>query len=496
MKRALIAPIYLLALVAVIPTSALAKKLPTEPLGSPSKAVTNDILDAVAEEMNRAMTQLEIPGAPKPYHIAYKITEVDVNDSAASLGYTTSKRNRHFVNLEARVRVGSPQLDNSNFAVPQADEIDAVSAINLPLEATPRIARRAAWLVTDAAYKEALIQLRAKLESRRAGSSRPSDVPSWTAEKPLVSEDPVLVPVLEPLDELEARAKAISAVFRDQPQLRDSRVAVTSYLERRWYLTTEGTSVTDTRRASGVVIAASGQADDGQLLQPVLPALRPHREGPADRRRAQGRGEEADRDDRPAREGAGDGALLRSRAVRGRRRGRPAPVRARTAPRRHPRARGHQPAGSEDVRRPLDRQGRPQGRLAEPLDRRRSDRARGRRQGADRRLQDRRRGRRRPARRGRQGRHAQDAADEPDPVAEGPDLERPRAADRRRRRVPRQRDQPVRPRQGRGATQGARAEAGRRGARRGPQVWPDRSAGSTTRRSPRPPSSRAASSCR
>jgi predicted Zn-dependent protease len=41
---------------------------------------------------------------------------------------------------------------------------------------------------------------------------------------------------------------------------------VTSYLERRWYLTTEGTSVTDTRRASGIVIAASGQADDGQLL--------------------------------------------------------------------------------------------------------------------------------------------------------------------------------------------------------------------------------------
>lgn len=265
MKRALIA----LAL-ALVPGAALAKKVP-EPLGPPSKAVTNDILDAVAEEMNRAMTQLEIPGAPRPYHIAYKITEVDVNDCAASLGFTTSKRNRHFVNLEARVRVGldpkdPTKLDNSNFSVPQADEIDAVSAINLPLEATPRIARRAAWLVTDAAYKEALIQLRAKLDSRRSGGSRPSDVPSWTVEKPLVSEDPVLVQTLEPLDELETRARAISAVFRDQPQLRDSRVAVTSYLERRWYLTTEGTSVTDTRRASGVVIAASGQAEDGQLL--------------------------------------------------------------------------------------------------------------------------------------------------------------------------------------------------------------------------------------
>lgn len=241
-------------------------KTPPAPKGQASKAVTEEILDAIAEEMNRAMTQLEIPGRAKPYHIAYKITEVDVNDAAASLGFATSKRNRHFVNLEARVRVGGPQLDNSNFAVPNGEEIDAVAAINLPLEATPRIARRAAWLVTDTAYKEAVIQLQVKLDSRRAGGARPADVPSWTPEKPVVIEEPVLVPPLETLDELETRAKTLSATFRDKAHIRDSRVAVTSYLERRWYLTTEGTSVTDTRRASGVVIVASGRADDGQPL--------------------------------------------------------------------------------------------------------------------------------------------------------------------------------------------------------------------------------------
>ncbi|TMQ12394.1 MAG: hypothetical protein E6J90_31590 [Deltaproteobacteria bacterium] len=234
-------------------------------LGPPSKAVTNEILDAIAEEMTRAMTQLEIPGAPKPYHIAYKITEVDVNDCAASLGFTTSRRNRHFVNLEARVRVGSPQLDNGNFVVPGAEELNAVSTINMPLEATPRIARRSAWLVTDAAYKEGLIQLRAKLESRKTSGAKP-DIPGWTTEKPVVSDEAVLVPPLESLDELEGRAKTLSAAFRDQPAIRESRVAVTSYLERRWYLTTEGTNIADTRRASGILIVASGQAEDGQLL--------------------------------------------------------------------------------------------------------------------------------------------------------------------------------------------------------------------------------------
>ncbi|HEY0254580.1 MAG TPA: hypothetical protein VGC41_23800, partial [Kofleriaceae bacterium] len=154
------------ALFALVPAASAKKIAPPSDVGPPSKAVTAEIVSAIAEEMGRDQQQLIIPGAPRPYSISYKITEVDVNNVSASLGQTTSKQNRHFVNLEARVRVGSPDLDNGNFVVPEANEYDGTSAITLPLEATPRIAKRAAWLVTDTAYKEALIQLRAKLEAR------------------------------------------------------------------------------------------------------------------------------------------------------------------------------------------------------------------------------------------------------------------------------------------------------------------------------------------
>ncbi len=242
---------------------ALAKRAPVKQAGG-STAVTNAILDAIAEEMDRSMKSLQIGKLARPYHIAYKVTEVDVNDVVSSLGFATTKRNRHFVNIEARVRVGSIAQDNGNFVVAGAEQYDGVSSFSLPLEATPRIARRATWLVTDNAYKEALIQLQAKLDARRASGGGKQDVPGWTAEPAVVSEAAVDVPALEPLDDLEARANALSATFRDQKQVRDSRVALTSYLERRWYLNSEGTSTHDTRRASGVLIAAFGQADDGQ----------------------------------------------------------------------------------------------------------------------------------------------------------------------------------------------------------------------------------------
>lgn len=258
-----------LALVCVIALApeALAKPaVPPPPPAGTSKAVTTEIIDAVAEELNRAMTDLQIPGTPKPYHISYKITEVEVNDAVASLGFTTSKKERHFVNIEARVRVGSPDFDNGNYVVPQAESIDGVSAVNLPLEATPRMARRAAWLVTDAAYKEALIQLRAKIDARKAGGLGVTDVPSWTMQKAIVDDKPVEVPANERADEMATRAEVLSKVMRDYDFVRDSRVSFTSFIERRWYVTSEGTSATDTRRVSGVLMVASAQAEDGQHI--------------------------------------------------------------------------------------------------------------------------------------------------------------------------------------------------------------------------------------
>jgi hypothetical protein len=55
--------------------------------------------------MDRAMARLALPDAPPPFHISYKITEVEVNDAVASLGFITNAKERHFVNIECRVRV-------------------------------------------------------------------------------------------------------------------------------------------------------------------------------------------------------------------------------------------------------------------------------------------------------------------------------------------------------------------------------------------------------
>ncbi|MBK9032163.1 MAG: hypothetical protein IPL61_12735 [Myxococcales bacterium] len=268
MNRLALSSLVLLGLTQI----ASAKPAPPAPppAAVTSTAVTPAIIDAIAEEMDRAMARLALPDAPKPFHISYKVTEVEVNDAVASLGFVTNAKARHFVNIECRVRVQWDGLDNGNFVIAREENIDGSAATNLPLEATPRIARRAAWLVTDQAYKEALVQLRAKLDARTAGGLGTTTPPVWSDVKPTVSEDPVQVPALEDKDAITARAERLSALFRDQPHIRDSRVAITSYLERRWYLSSEGTSTHDTRRASGLVMVVTGQAADGAEVAQYL----------------------------------------------------------------------------------------------------------------------------------------------------------------------------------------------------------------------------------
>jgi len=242
-----------------------AKRMAPPPSAPPSTSVTPEILDAVSAELERAMSSMRIPGAPAPYFIGYKLTEVDVHDVVASLGSITDDQNRDFTGLEAHVHIGSYEQDNSNFVPSQREGLDGVTNIGLALEASPARARRSAWLATDGAYKEAIAQWQAKREAMASGvAGGASKIASYTKAPPIVTETPVRVPKLETNDGLGERAKKLSSAFRKYDFVRNSHVGLTSFLENRWYLNSEGTNATDTRRVEGILIVATAQANDGQ----------------------------------------------------------------------------------------------------------------------------------------------------------------------------------------------------------------------------------------
>ncbi len=267
MMRYQLTSVALTALLATLGVSTASAKKIVVPTAPASKAVTTKILDAVSEELERALSSMRIPGAPAPYFIGYKITEVDVNDVVASLGSITDEKERDSVTLQADVHVGSYQKDNSNFIASGRENLDGTATVGLALEASPARARRSAWLATDQAYKEAIAQWQAKNEAIAAGASNNTPkVASYSKTKAIVTEERVSVARLTKNSDLSIRAARVSAAFRDYRHIRDSRVAFTSFLENRWYLNSEGTNAADTRRVEGVSIVATAQAEDGQEI--------------------------------------------------------------------------------------------------------------------------------------------------------------------------------------------------------------------------------------
>ncbi|MBT8492841.1 MAG: hypothetical protein KJO07_07250 [Deltaproteobacteria bacterium] len=260
------AHVFAVAVVVALAAAPAAAKRPArgKKLAVASKAVSKKMIDALAIELERSMN-MRVPGAPPPYFVSYKLTEVEVNDAVATLGAKTASKKRHFVSIEAHVHVGNYQLDNTNFVMSQRETVDGIATAQLPLEATPAIARKLAWLATDQAYKEALQQYTAKRETIRNGAAS-TNAPSYLKVSPQVVEKPVPVVALESEDELIARTRRLSKGFRKHKHVRESRIAQTSFLERRWYLNSEGTSSHDTRRVSGLLVTASAQAKDGQEL--------------------------------------------------------------------------------------------------------------------------------------------------------------------------------------------------------------------------------------
>jgi len=71
---------------------------------------------AMRDEMQRSMKDLHLESQELPYYISYKIVDSNRQVAHASLGALTSSGESHTRVLTVTVRVGSYDLDNTNFS--------------------------------------------------------------------------------------------------------------------------------------------------------------------------------------------------------------------------------------------------------------------------------------------------------------------------------------------------------------------------------------------
>ena len=222
------------------------------------------VMQAMRDELARSAQALAMDRMERPYFLSYRIDDIASAQAVANFGALADRSASRNRILSIEVRVGSPELDNTNFMPARIGGSPATRTLTLPLDDDYRELRRQLWLNTDAAYKHALETL-AKKRAALKNRTREATPDFAVGEAHTSFEDAAATqPVTQPLAEL---ARALSRVFRQFPAIHASQARASHVFVRSYYVNSEGTAFIRDDPAAFVEVLAKTQADDGTVLQ-------------------------------------------------------------------------------------------------------------------------------------------------------------------------------------------------------------------------------------
>jgi predicted Zn-dependent protease len=227
-------------------------------------AEKDPLLKAMLTELDRSMSQLQLPGFAKPFFIQYRIEDVDDYTTKAEFG--ASEGGSHSRQRVARitVRVGDAKTDSSGGRGDGALQLAALAD-------DPIAVRSALWTATDQAYKSALAAY-AQKQAELKQVETPPQADDFSKEKAVISlADPEKLKVDEAVwTERVARA---SGLYRTDPGVKATEHSVqysTAEFHARvtttWLVNSEGTIVRKSAAEYQESIGVGTQAADGMRL--------------------------------------------------------------------------------------------------------------------------------------------------------------------------------------------------------------------------------------
>jgi predicted Zn-dependent protease len=227
-------------------------------------AEKDPLLTAMLTELDRSMSQLQLPGFAKPFFIQYRIEDVDDYQTKAVFGATEGASHTHQRVARITVRVGDYKTDSSGGRADGALELAS-------LNDDPIAVRSALWAGTDQAYKAALAAY-AQKQAELKQVQTPPQADDFSKEKPVIS---LAEPEQLKLDEagwVERVARA-SGLYRTDPAVmagqRDVQYSNGDFHARvttTWLVNSEGSIVRKSAAEYQEAIGVGTQAADGMRL--------------------------------------------------------------------------------------------------------------------------------------------------------------------------------------------------------------------------------------
>ncbi|GIV53825.1 MAG: hypothetical protein KatS3mg039_0343 [Candidatus Kapaibacterium sp.] len=224
------------------------------------------VLTALTTELARWQTALAT-AKPPAYFIGYWVYDQQVMVLSAENGALETATCTHRRLLDVSVRVGSYQLDNTHI-LRGSSAIQfgrGTSSVPLPLDGDAEALRQVIWLATDRTYKAALERYE-KVLTNRAVKVREED--SSADFSPALPQRTYERAIPLPCDTAQwaTRIRRLSALLLGQPHVLGGDVTLRAEVERRYFVTSEGTALVTTEPQWRITISARTKADDGMIL--------------------------------------------------------------------------------------------------------------------------------------------------------------------------------------------------------------------------------------
>jgi hypothetical protein len=227
-------------------------------------AERDPVLKAMLEELDRSMSQLQLPGFAKPFFIQYRIEEVEDYSTKAEFGASEGSQHAHERVARVTVRVGDYKSDSSGGRGDGALQLAG-------LDDDPIALRSALWSATDTAYKSALAAYAQKQAALKQVQT-PPQAEDFSHEKALISLAPPIALKID-ADDWAQRVARASGLYLKNPVARAgegnveySNAEFHGRVTTTWLATSDGIIIRKSAQEYHEALGVGTQAQDGMRL--------------------------------------------------------------------------------------------------------------------------------------------------------------------------------------------------------------------------------------
>jgi TldD protein len=228
---------------------------------TPAQAGDPVLIKILQQELDRAMTSLA-KADPAPYFISYAAGDDTSAVIAGSNGALLANINRHERAVDISVRVGSRDLDNTH----GENHISSVITAPLPVEDKPDAIARVLWINTDKMYKHAAQTYLEVKTNTKVRADEDDNSGDFSTEKSQSYSGPAVAQPRFDQKDWEERIRRLSAIFAKYPDIENSTVMLVVQTGTRYFVSSEGSRIVDSRPLIRVLAMGNTRATDGMDL--------------------------------------------------------------------------------------------------------------------------------------------------------------------------------------------------------------------------------------